>query len=182
MSPWLRVVSRACGIGSGVLTTTLFWVAAAWLLLITFLVSADAVRRALDFSPIPGVPTLAALSVVGISFLSFPYALRRGVQVQTNVLYDRFPRGVQRGIRLLIGVLGVVLFGLLAEGAFIEALDSVGRREFVAEGSFRIPRYPVKIVIVVAAVAMVLENIRSIVHVFKNEDVTHPAEEWEAAI
>ena len=86
------------------------------------------------------------------------YALLYGRHIRVEVLYDRFSPKMKSAARLIALVCLIVFIGALVWQGTWMAGNSLMARE-LASGAFRIPLYPFKILIPIAAFLFLLEGI-----------------------
>ena len=131
-----------------------------WIFVLLVLVNADVIGRDFFGKPIPGVPELLGLSIVGIVYLQLPNTLWAGRFTRAEFLSDvidrRWPRAgaaVRGGYHALGALLiGLLLMALLPElGRAWELGDYVG-----AMGSFTAPTWPVRLIMVIGAAVTVV--------------------------
>lgn len=125
--------------------------------LIGALVVGDIIGRNLFASPIVGTVEIAKTSIVAITFLTLPYAMRRGSHVRSTVLLTRLPPRPAYVLILLSCLLGVAVFLLIAYASWDEMLQAIETGEFEGEGARRVPTWPTRVTIVVGSVVMAVE-------------------------
>ena len=121
------------------------------------LIVADVVGRNLFNQPIVGTLEVAKASVVVITFLTLPYAMRRGYHVRSTVLISRLGHPAANFMLALSGLAGATVFGLIAYASLEPMVFAIQSGEFVGEGARHIPTAPTRIVIVLGAAVMSLE-------------------------
>jgi TRAP-type C4-dicarboxylate transport system permease small subunit len=126
-----------------------------WILVLMVVVNADVVGRTVFTSPIPGVAEFGRLSIVGIIFLSLPYALREGRITRADSLLRSLERRAPRlgaAIEALFALAGAALFAVLFYGSYPFLLDSWRGGEYAGvEGYVTFPIWPVRLVIILGA-------------------------------
>jgi TRAP-type C4-dicarboxylate transport system permease small subunit len=84
-----------------------------WIFVLMLVINVDVVGRTLFTAPLPGVPELVRLSIVGIVFLQIGYTLRSGritrVESFSAELEQRYPR-FALAMRACYSLLGATLF------------------------------------------------------------------------
>ena len=133
----------------------------AWILALMLLINADAVGRSFFHSPITGVPEIVSLSIVGIVFLQLASALRNGSLTRSDmllaVLMRRWPR-VAEAAEALFHLAGAVTLWFLLQASWPRFITAWERGETVGVvGRFLIPTWPIKLILVVGAVAMLVQ-------------------------
>jgi TRAP-type C4-dicarboxylate transport system permease small subunit len=98
------------------------------LVALTVLIGVDIVCRYVLASPIFGVQDLLKAALTGLIGLALADTWISGSNVSMNILYDRFPPSLRRGIDILTGVLGLVLALSLAYGAGEATLQNLQLR------------------------------------------------------
>jgi len=90
------------------------------------------------------------------------YTLRKGGHIRVEMLYNRFPTGMRSVARLIALVCFLVFMGVLVwQGALMARVSiMIGER---ASGAFRIPIYPFRTFLAVAALLFLLEGIADFV-------------------
>jgi TRAP-type C4-dicarboxylate transport system permease small subunit len=133
----------------------------AWIFILMLVITVDVVGRTAFTSPLPGVPELVSISIVGIVFLSLPQALRAGRITRVESLSDYISRKLPRvghALMAFYSVLGIALFVALfvaSRPMFVRAWmnnDYVG-----VEGYITYPVWPVRLIILVGCVGCIIE-------------------------
>lgn len=124
------------------------------------LINADALGRTLFSAPILGVIEIVELSLVAIVFLALGDAVRAGRLTRSDglltLLRDRAPR-VSRVLRVVFDLIAAAFLGLIVVGGIPRAIESYERGEFKGTSQvFTVPEWPVKLIIVVGAIAGIL--------------------------
>ena len=126
-----------------------------WILVLMVVVNADVMGRTVFTSPIPGVAEFGRLSIVGIIFLSLPYALREGRITRADSLLRSLERRAPRlgaAIEALFALAGAGLFAVLSYGSYPFLLDSWRSGEYAGvEGYVTFPIWPVRLIILAGA-------------------------------
>jgi len=131
------------------------WVAGvgAWsLVFLMLLTAADVVGRDLLGHPVPGTVELSQylLAVFILSGLAYTQQIKGHVNV--SILISRLPVSGQLLLKLISSVLGLALFGLLAWQGWV-----VGFSERTVSDLLRVPQFPFRILVAVAAFLVCLE-------------------------
>lgn len=133
----------------------------AWILALMLLINADAAGRSFFSSPITGVPEIVSLSIVGIVFLQLASALRNGSLTRSDMLLSvlkrRWPR-VAEVVETIFHLAGAVTLWFLLQASWPRFMTAVERGESVGVvGRFILPTWPIKLILVVGAVAMLIQ-------------------------
>ena len=128
------------------------------ILFIMCLITADVVGRAFLGRPIPGVPEIVSMLILGIVFLQIANTLLRGRLTRADgflmLVRSKSPKaaGVLDAVMHLAGV-GLV--GVLVHAFYPLFLRSFGRNEMVGTvGQFLAPIWPTYFVVLVGAAAL----------------------------
>ncbi len=152
----------------GGLVSAMNVVASVWVLTLIALISADVIGRSGFNSPIPGVPEIVKLSIVGMVWLQMAYTLRAGKHLRTTVGLALMPRVAQRAVLALNALVGIVMFALIAWLSADELAATWNISAFVGEHPVRIPVSPVWAVLVAAAcltaIQYALDALRYLTH------------------
>jgi TRAP-type C4-dicarboxylate transport system permease small subunit len=130
-------------------------VGSAWILALMVLVCTDIVSRFFFNAPIRGVAEIAGFSVVAITFLQLPAAVRGRRLARADMLITRLharsPRAAA-GFEVVFGLLGAVVFGAILWAAFtglIHAWQTDDR--FGAAQVFTFPKWPIWLIVLVGS-------------------------------
>lgn len=135
-------------------------ISALWIGALGVLVISDILGRAILDQPLRGVVEIAKTSIVAITFLAVPYAMRRGTHIRSGVVVDRVPPRIRAAMNAFAAFVSVGMFALLVKAMWSPMLHAWRSGEFEGEGALRVPTAPTKTIIVVASVIMVLESLR----------------------
>ena len=86
------------------------------------------------------------------------YNMKNGGHIRIEIFYDRFPPPVKFVARIVALVAFVGFMGVLVWQGGWMGLNSLSMRE-VAAGAFRIPMYPFKLLIPIAAILFLVEGL-----------------------
>ncbi|WP_162915196.1 TRAP transporter small permease subunit [Desertibaculum subflavum] len=137
-----------------------------WILVVMLLVNADVAGRYFLNSPIPGVPELVALSIVGIVYLQLPHTLRLERFIRSDVLIlpliEKRPRAgyLLQAVTHAFGALMCALIFWYVAPNFVEAWnegDYVG-----AAGVFTAPKWPIYLIVTVCTALTALQFLRHV--------------------
>lgn len=128
-----------------------------WIFVLLVLVNADVIGRDLFSKPIPGVPELLGLSIVGIVYLQLPNTLWSGrftrAEFLSDVLDRRWPR-VGALTRAAYHLLGLVLISILFVALLPEFRSAWTMGDYVgAIGVFTAPTWPVRLIMLIGCAA-----------------------------
>lgn len=133
----------------------------AWILALMLLINADVLLRAVFSRPIPGVPEMVSMSIVGIVFLQITHTLRAGRLTRTTAFLDWLGRRRPRARSVIEGVFA--LAGALVVAAMFDAslplfLKAWERGDYVgALGSFRAPTWPIRLIILFGCLMLLVQ-------------------------
>lgn len=124
------------------------------------LINADSLGRTLFSAPILGVIEIVELSLVAIVFLALGDAIRAGRLTRSEglltLLGERAPK-VSRALRIIFDLIAAAFLGLIVIGGVPRAIESYERGEFKGTAQvFTVPEWPVKLIIVVGAIAGIM--------------------------
>lgn len=119
--------------------------------LLSFLVVADVLGRAIFSKPVKGTPEMVSMSIVIICFLLAAYAVQSRSMISTDVIVGAFGMRGQHAATLLSGILGLIFFGLIFWGSFEPTLYAWTSGEFEGEGALRVPVWPARLVILIGS-------------------------------
>lgn len=128
----------------GSLANVLNIVAAAWLLILAFVILYDVIGRAVFNSPFLGAREILGNSVVAILFLQVPLAIHRGNMLRTTLIYDLAGRNGKRIINIITFLLGVGFFVAMGVGGWDDMITGWRIREFEGIGALELPVYPIR--------------------------------------
>lgn len=116
--------------------------------------------------PVPAALETTETLMVIVVFMALAYAQSRHQHISVELLYQRFPAGVQRAVRVLVGILGLAFFGMLAWQGWLLFWHSWLIREY-ASGIIRFPVYPSKACFALGASLMAVQQLRDLLpHAF----------------
>ena len=131
------------------------WVAGmgAWsLVFLMLLTAADVVGRDFFGHPVPGTVELSQYLLAVFILLGLAYTQQIKGHVNVSILISRLPVSGQLFLKLISSVLGLALFGLLAWQGWV-----VGFSERTVSDLLRVPQFPFRILVAVAAFLVCLE-------------------------
>lgn len=123
--------------------------------------AADVLATYLLNQPVPAALELTESLMVVVVFMALAYTQSRRQHIAVTLLYQRFPWNVQRGVTVLAGLLGAVMFGLVAWQGWLLFWQSWVIREY-ASGIILFPVYPSKACFALGASLMTLQVVRDV--------------------
>ncbi len=138
------------------LTQALLVVAATLAFLLSFLVVADVVGRAVFNSPVKGTPEIVSISIVIICYLQAAYAIRSGGMLRVDAFVSVLPGRARDALGIIGALLGAAFFGLILWGSFEPAAYAWTSNEFEGEGALRVPVWPARFIIILGSALAVL--------------------------
>lgn len=119
----------------------------AWIFALMLLVGADILSRFMFNSPISGVAEIAGFSVIAITFLQLPAAVRDGRLARADLVLQRIRTRspvTARTIERAFALLGAVVFFAIVWAA-LSGLGHAWRTndQFGAQGVFTFPKWPI---------------------------------------
>jgi TRAP-type C4-dicarboxylate transport system permease small subunit len=133
----------------------------AWIFILMLVITVDVVGRTAFTRPLPGVPELVAISIVGIVFLSLPQALRAGRITRVESLSDYISRKLPRvghGLMAFYSVLGIALFAALFVASRPMFMKAWVSNDYVGvEGYITYPVWPVRLIILIGCVGCIAQ-------------------------
>jgi len=90
------------------------WIGVAILIACALLTVADVVLRRMSGAAIPGMVDMTQLMVMTGVFLCVPYVFEQRANVEVELLYDRLPAGVQRGLSRMWSLVAILFLAAIA--------------------------------------------------------------------
>lgn len=123
------------------------YLAAALLLGVSLLITADVVGRSVFGHPIDGVAEIVANGIVVIAFLQVTYAVTTGAMLRSELLQTQLgPLGL-RIADTMSALLGALLFYLIAQASWRPMVRAFETKEFAGYSGFQMLVWPVRAVI-----------------------------------
>ncbi len=126
-----------------------------WIFVLLVLVNTDVIGRGIFSAPLPGVPELLGLSIVGIVYMQLPNTLWAGRFTRAEFLSEAIDRRWPRAGSLLRGfyhLLGLILISILLYALLPEFQRAWSLGDYVGSiGNFTAPTWPVRLVMVVGS-------------------------------
>lgn len=139
------------------LMAALNWLGAAWVVFIMLLITVDVGGRAFFNSPLPGVPEIVKISVVGLVWCMMAHTLKIDAHLRSTILLDRMPPHLQRTVEVVACLLGAIMFSLIVYSGWDNMLEAWRIGEFEGEEPVRVPTYPVRSLVVLGAALTALQ-------------------------
>jgi TRAP-type mannitol/chloroaromatic compound transport system permease small subunit len=134
-----------------------------WIFALMVLINLDILGRALFNRPVPGVFEIVEVSIVGIVFLQVGHTLRVGRLTRSETIFSGLIARVPRFGHFLgafYELTGAVLFALLLRGTMPRVADAWSQNFYVGDtGIFRIPIWPIYLLIAIGCAVMILQFI-----------------------
>ena len=115
---------------------------------ISLLVCADVVSRGMFNKPVPGTAEMVANTLVALVFLQLPFAVLSNGMIRATVVYDAANDAGRLAIETFTCILGIFICGAIAYGGWRPMLEAIEIGAYEGEGAFRVPVWPVRIVLV----------------------------------
>jgi len=132
-----------------------------WIFLLMLIIVTDVIGRTVFTRPLPGVPELVSLSIVGIVFLQLGHALRSGRITRVDTLINMLTRKAPRTSWFLQGT-----YSLLGMGLFIALfwalqplfLQAWRLNDYVGiEGYITYPVWPVRLIMLIGCAGSAIQ-------------------------
>ena len=130
-------------------TEVLSTISAFWGLLLCAVYLWDIIGRELFNTPFQGTHELVANSIVGILFLELPSSIKRRAMIRTVFIFNAVSDQFRRTIDCSTYILGILLFAAIIWGGWDTMITSWELKEFEGAGSFEVPVYPVRTLIII---------------------------------
>ena len=130
-------------------TEVLSTISAFWGLLLCAVYLWDIIGRELFNTPFQGTHELVANSIVGILFLELPSSIKRRAMIRTVFIFNAVSDKIRRAIDCSTYILGILLFAAIIWGGWDTMITSWELKEFEGAGSFEVPVYPVRTLIII---------------------------------
>ena len=126
------------------------------LMLMTF---ADVVSRGLFNKPITGTFELSSYILAIFVLLGVAYTHQVKNHVKVTMFTSRLPKKVQASLNIVTTLLSIFIIGILAWQGWVVALDETAVSE-----QLRIPQWPFRLLVSVAAMSLILELIIDLIN------------------
>jgi TRAP-type C4-dicarboxylate transport system permease small subunit len=129
-------------------------VGACFLVPLMLITAGDVVGRDLFNHPIPGVVELSQYLLSAFILLGLAYAHQVRAHVAVSVFTSRLSQRAQEVLKMIMTLVGVFLFSILSWQGLV-----VGVGERTVSDMLRVPQYPFRLLISVAAFLVCLEHL-----------------------
>ena len=147
----------------GFVTSVMDGIGTVWVFVLLIIINLDIGGRVLLNHPLRGVPEIVSLSIVGLVFLQIAHTLRVGRLTRSEVLLGWLIRTRPKIGFFLEGIyhlVGAVLFVILFKASYPLFTKAWRIDEYVgAEGDFKAPVWPVKLIILIGCAAACIQFI-----------------------
>jgi TRAP-type mannitol/chloroaromatic compound transport system permease small subunit len=161
-------------------TSVMDSIGTVWVFVLLIIINLDIGGRAIFNHPIRGVPEIVSLSIVGLVFMQIAHTTHVGRLTRSEVLLGVLDRRAPRVSAFLQGVyhlVGTALFAILFWASYPMFTKAWRIGEYVgAEGDFKAPVWPVKLIILIGCVAAGIEFLILAVGYFRDAFKKRPAE------
>jgi TRAP-type mannitol/chloroaromatic compound transport system permease small subunit len=135
-----------------------------WIFVLMVVINIDVIGRTLFNRPLPGVPELVSLSVVGIIFIQLGNTLKEGRMTRADTflstLQHRWPK-IGFTLAGLFALAAAFLFAVLFWFSYPFLLNSWFEGDFVGvEGYITFPTWPVRLIILMGCACACLQSLR----------------------
>ena len=135
-------------------------IGSAWIFALMLLMCVDIASRFLFNAPIHGVAEIAGFSVVIITFLQLPRAVRNRRLARADMIIDRLHLATPRlaaGMESVFALLGAVVFGAILWAAAMGLAHAwqTGDR-FGAQQVFTFPKWPIWLIVLTGSACVLI--------------------------
>ena len=130
-------------------TEVLSTISAFWALLLCGIYLWDIIGREAFSAPFAGTHEIVANSIVGILFLELPSSIKRRAMIRTVFIFNVVSDKIRRTIDCSTYILGIILFAAIIWGGWDTMIIGWKLKEFEGAGSFEVPVYPVRTLIII---------------------------------
>ena len=152
-------VAALCGFG--VVTALLNSLGTVWIFALMVLINADVLGRAGFNRPIPGVPEMVEMSIVGIVFLQLAQTLRDNRFIRSEGFHQRLLArrpALAHTLGALYDLTGGALFAIILYGTWPRLVRAWIEGHYVGNlGIFTAPVWPVKLIIVIGTMFLLVQ-------------------------
>ena len=150
-----------------------------WIFVLMFLICADVIARSGFNHPIDGVTDISAFSIIGIVFLQIGATVHTGRMTKGDVLLEIITRRSKQWgavFESLFLLVGAAMFALIVHASWLPFTRAYRRSEFFGvEGVFTFPTWPIRLIIVVGAAAVVIAYLVQISEILRKAFTTAEA-------
>jgi TRAP-type C4-dicarboxylate transport system permease small subunit len=134
-----------------------------WIFILMIVIVTDVIGRTVFTRPLPGVPELVSISIIGIVFLQIGQALRSGRITRVDTLLGLLDRRVPKLSALLqgfYGLLGMALFIALFNACLPLFIRAWQNGDYVGvEGYITYPVWPVRLFMLIGCVGAAIQYV-----------------------
>jgi TRAP-type C4-dicarboxylate transport system permease small subunit len=123
-----------------------------FLIPLMIITAADVVGRDIFNHPIPGTVELSQYMLAVFILLGFAYAHQVKAHVAVSIITSRLPHHAQLILYVITTLIGLFIFSILAWQGWV-----VGIEERTVSDMLRVPQYPFRLLVAVAAFLICLE-------------------------
>lgn len=142
-------------------TSVMNSIGTVWVFVLLILINMDIAGRAVFNHPIRGVPEIVSISIVALVFIQIAHTLSVGRLTRSEVFLAWLGRNYSRAGHLLEGLfhlVGTGLFVIIFWASLPMFINAWRIKEYVgAEGDFKAPVWPVKLIILLGCLAAGLQ-------------------------
>lgn len=135
-----------------------------WIFVLMIVINLDVIGRTAFNRPLPGVPELVSLSVVGIIFIQLGNTLKEGRLTRADTFLSKLQRSVPSLgflVAAAFSLAGAFLFAVLFWFSYPFLLKSWADGDFVGvEGYISFPTWPVRLIILIGCACACLQSLR----------------------
>lgn len=121
------------------------------ILLLMGLITADVIGRVVFHHPLPGVPEIVKVTLVGMIWLQMGHVLKTGAHLRSTFFLSRLGPRSRELLEAVTCLTGAVVFALIACASWEEMWVSWEIGEFEGEYPLRVPTSPVRTLLVLGA-------------------------------
>ena len=101
------------------------WASLALIAVMILLPAIQVVLREVLDTPFIGAEELTRFMLICVVFVTFPYVVASGANIRLEELAHLFPKGLRRGIQVVIAASGTIVFGIAAASVAIATLRNL---------------------------------------------------------
>lgn len=135
-----------------------------WIFVLMIVINLDVLGRTAFNHPLPGVPELVSLSVVGIIFIQLGNTLKEGRLTRADTFLSSLQRSwpsIGFSLGAVFALAGAFLFAVLFWFSYPFLLKSWDDGDFVGvEGYITFPTWPVRLIILIGSACACIQSLR----------------------
>ena len=131
-----------------------------WIFGLMFLICGDVIFRGVFNMPVRGVPELAGYTLVGSVFLQLAHSLHQGRFTCAEMFIEPLSKNrpiVASMYYIVFNILGLLVFALIAYGAWFKFQEAWPDLKFGVEDDFTILVWPLRIIILFGSIMVALQ-------------------------